>query len=372
MKRRVVTKEIGAEIIAVFNETNSIKQTAQRVSFSTDTVRRTLKKSGVQFIDNSFKEDELKGIINDYQNGMTLKELGEKYNRNDSSILHKLQDIGIYKRLKHRFSTEELEDIILHYPSGDYDYIFQKYPFLTKKRLFTLMSKNNIHRENYYWEESEINFLKECSKNGMTIIEIYDAFNRKYSITAIQCKMGKLNLLKKITWTDEEIEILKNYYSKVSIDQVCDMIPNHNRKSIIERACELGIKSIYSVDKPIQISRLHDYIRGNNSYWINASIKNCNNKCIITGDDEFEIHHVYSVNKMILEALEYCDIPNSPSIVLSTDDKKRVLNVFQSIQNSHPLGVCIHPDIHKAFHKEYGYGDNTEAQWDIFISRYNY
>lgn len=73
---------------------------------------------------------------------------------------------------------------------------------------------------------------------------------------------------------------------------------------------------------------------------------------------------------MILEALEYCNIPNDPTVILSIEDKERVLNAFQTIQNSHPLGVCIHPEIHKAFHKEYGYGDNTEDQWDNFISKY--
>ena len=371
MKRRIVTKEIEAEIIKIYNKTLNVKQTAQIVAFSEDTVRRTLKRFGIRLTKKIFDEEELNGIIYDYQSGMSLKELSKKYERNDSSILHKLQDLGIYERSRHRFTKEEMEDIIAHYPNGDYEYIFQKYPFLTKNTLFTLMSRNNIHRKNFYWTEEEINLLKEYAQLGKSITDIYLGLNKKYTISAIQCKMGKLNLLRKIIWTNEELEILQKYYPKITIDEICTMIPNHHRKSIIERACELGIKSIYSIDKPVQISKLHDYIRGNNAYWINASIKQCGNKCIITGSDYFEIHHLYSVNKMILEALDYCHISNDSSVVLSIDDKKRVLDTFQSIQNSHPLGICIHPDIHKAFHKEYGYGDNTEAQWDIFISKYN-
>ena len=48
MKRRIVTKEIEAEIIKIYNKTLNVKQTAQIVAFSEDTVRRTLKRFGIR------------------------------------------------------------------------------------------------------------------------------------------------------------------------------------------------------------------------------------------------------------------------------------------------------------------------------------
>ena len=32
--------------------------------------------------------------------------------------------------------------------------------------------------------------------------------------------------------------------------------------------------------------------------------------------------------------------------------------------------VRITEEVHKAFHEEYGYGDNTPEQWEEFVSNY--
>lgn len=32
--------------------------------------------------------------------------------------------------------------------------------------------------------------------------------------------------------------------------------------------------------------------------------------------------------------------------------------------------VCINEEVHKSFHHIYGYGDNTQEQWDSFVSQY--
>ena len=47
-----------------------------------------------------FTEEEVKSIVDDYNCGMTPKELGEKYNRNSSSIIGKLKSIGVFKPTK--------------------------------------------------------------------------------------------------------------------------------------------------------------------------------------------------------------------------------------------------------------------------------
>lgn len=39
------------------------------------------------------------------------------------------------------------------------------------------------------------------------------------------------------------------------------------------------------------------------------------------------------------------------------------------IQNKYPT-IVITIDIHKLFHHEYGYGYNTEEQWNEFVERH--
>lgn len=43
---------------------------------------------------------------------------------------------------------------------------------------------------------------------------------------------------------------------------------------------------------------------------------------------------------------------------------------FLEIQEYYHAYVCISAEIHRLFHKEYGYGNNTEEQWNIFVNKY--
>ena len=44
-----------------------------------------------------------------------------------------------------------------------------------------------------------------------------------------------------------------------------------------------------------------------------------------------------------------------------------MIEIFNSIHDKYPLGVCVRKDIHKLFHQIYGAGGNTENQWNKFV-----
>ena len=55
-----------------------------------------------------------------------------------------------------------------------------------------------------------------------------------------------------------------------------------------------------------------------------------------------------------------------------TDNElNKIFDSFFYLQEFYGQYVCINEDIHKQFHKIYGYGNNTVDQWEEFIKNYN-
>lgn len=74
---------------------------------------------------------------------------------------------------------------------------------------------------------------------------------------------------------------------------------------------------------------------------------------------------------MLKETLNLIHIDDRESIDDYADEElKNILDTFRSVQDRYPLGVCLSREVHKLFHKIYGYGDNTIEQWDEFEQNY--
>jgi hypothetical protein len=101
--------------------------------------------------------------------------------------------------------------------------------------------------------------------------------------------------------------------------------------------------------------------------WRENSIKERGNKCVLTGEKNFEVHHLYSFNSIIKDALIDLKIPMSDSytgeeLILI---KNKVIELHENVS-----GVCIRPDLHILFHQIYGNKDNTEEQFVQFENDY--
>ena len=54
-----------------------------------------------------------------------------------------------------------------------------------------------------------------------------------------------------------------------------------------------------------------------------------------------------------------------------TDDELNLFtNTFLDLQEYYGEYVCVNETVHKLFHKNYGYGDNTIEQWTEFVENY--
>lgn len=118
------------------------------------------------------------------------------------------------------------------------------------------------------------------------------------------------------------------------------------------------------------ITDLSRYMRLKLISWKEDSSKNCNYKCVITGQKFNDIHHLYSFNKILKETLDNLSLELKIHIGDYTNEELiSIENEFERIHKQYPLGVCLSKDIHTLYHSIYG-DDNTPEQFEEFQERY--
>lgn len=104
---------------------------------------------------------------------------------------------------------------------------------------------------------------------------------------------------------------------------------------------------------------------------------NCEYKCFLTGNRFDDIHHIHGLNLILNETLMELNIKFKQSMDDYTEKElKDILELFRENQSKYPLGVCLFKNVHTLFHNKYGYGNNTQEQWNEFVldfkqGRYN-
>lgn len=120
-----------------------------------------------------------------------------------------------------------------------------------------------------------------------------------------------------------------------------------------------------------RLSSISDYLRGKISQWKIDSAKKSNYKCFITGENFDVIHHIYSFNKIVEATFEETKISIRSTVSEYTEKELKTIEVkCIEIHYRYPLGVCLTDYIHRLFHAEYGYGNNTPDQFEEFRQNY--
>lgn len=420
--RKILIKEILDKMLNDYHNGMGLVELSNKYGFQEQTIQKHFRTLGLTITKSNAKKfsgEELANIIDDYQKGIKPFELAKKYNRNSGTIIEKLKSIGLYKNSNHHYTKDDIDFLKKYYPIGDWDSIYQRFPNTTKQSIQTKMSKLNIHLDSHYWTKEDKDILRHKYPYMFGHIkELVELFDNKYTYKAIMSKARKMGLKTREFWSKEELNILKTKYEQSTLDELIVYLPNRSRSSIVMKALSLGLSNKvtietrfsksekdfvlnnyeYMTDKEIgevlgrsttainnyrfrnglikiyeksSYNDLSEYIRRNNLDWKTQSIKSCGYKCVLTGNRFDDIHHIYGLNLILNDTLNELDIEVKESMDMYTDKELRdILDIFRIKQSEHPLGVCLSKNVHTLFHSKYGYGYNTQEQWDEFSKNF--
>lgn len=143
-------------------------------------------------------------ILELFNQGMTVSNISKELKCNLTTVRKYLVNNGITdtyrnspsKRYYAKLSDVEKEKIEELYKSGDINEIFKLHPILDRQFLYTIMSRNKISREKYFWTDEDTKYLKENIDLGY--IELERRFAGRHTRKAISTKAIKLGLGKSI------------------------------------------------------------------------------------------------------------------------------------------------------------------------------
>ena len=253
----------------------------------------------------------------------------------------------------------------------------------------------------------------------MAYKDMTNIFSTQKTIDEIKRRAIYIGLTSSKEWSDEEIQILVDNYSTKPMSDVMELLPNRSQAAILRQAMVNNLKSffylnhIYSKEedeylianylkksneelgeylnrspngiaqhlcvlglhRPTAIdsyNNLSCYVRSKLSCW-KESVRSANYyTCQLTGKrSNIIVHHIRGFNLLISETADVLDFPMYKNISDYNQQQLDIfLETFLQIQEAYNSYICINEDVHKQFHNIYGYGYNTESQWDEFIKTY--
>ena len=269
-----------------------------------------------------------------------------------------------------------------------------------------------------YWSEEDTEILRN-NFGKLSYTNMVDIFSEYKTIDEIKRRAIYIGLTSSREWSSDEIEILIKNYPTKPMNEVLLMLPNRTRSSILGQARIQNLKSwfylcnIYGPEedeylknnylmknnqelgdylgrsakgiaqhlwslglhRPTEIDCYKDlaqYVRTRLATWKESVRRKNNYTCAITGSrSNIVVHHIRGFNLLMNEVIDILDFPTYTDMSFYNHQQLDMfIETFLSLQESYNSYICIAEDVHKKFHKIYGYGNNTEEQWNDFVDKY--
>lgn len=372
-----------------------------------------------------FCEDDLWWIITNYPIA-SWNEINAHFpNLTNEQIMYTAKRFGVKRDPSVRWPMFKAEDdlwLLANFSLLSWTEILNHFPNFSRQqiegRAYTHLG---LHRETNDFTVEEINLIKKYYDKCKTIKEFVENYMPNRTECAVQAKASKMGVLKRKKWTqDEDAVLLTNYY-KMKRFELINLLPQRTVGAIDKRLkqlgligyapgykytqselefiknnfegmtdCELGdvlhrephsIKELRrklklyrrNPDEDTNYKNLGRFFRSQNSNWKKEAIKRCNKKCLLSGEDFEDIHHLYSNNLLIRDTLLELGLTNEDIDDINTRSgsfKNNLIKEYRKQIKKHPPGLCLSEDIHVKFHSLYGFGDNTPQQFIEFVTNF--
>lgn len=354
-------------------------------------------------------------IIEMYESGNSCRQIEKETGISRHKISQILKEEGVFvsNRKYQKYNESDIAFLKEKYEKNDWAALLTK--FKNKQTVHGLASKYHIPHGSA-WSEDDLKIVKNNMYNK-SFSEIASMLSSQRTVEAVRTKAVRLGYRNDRSWSEEEFEILNKYYSILPIDEFCKLLPNRSKDVIIMYASDRGIKSYdtirelwkdyedqYIIDNYIQYpddvlakklnrklravkwrrvvlgcyrntnvnnhQRLNQYIRHKMYQWIKDVEHKDNYRCVITGSPKYAVHHIISLNSLILNALHHLNISEQLLFDDYSEEQLNAVFLYVKQQCSVENGVCVRPDLHKLFHRLYGYTNTTFNDWNMFIFNY--
>lgn len=271
------------------------------------------------------------------------------------------------------------------------------------------------------WSPEELDILVEKYDGKESCEEISNLTNGRWSAEAVYRKAIILGLTQSRLWSEEDKEIVRKYYPTCSYEELQAMLPHKTESSIRGVAHQLGLKSYFYLSSvytdeedeflranykiktneeladmlgrtPSAIGQrllkiglkreseslsqkyrgISRYLRGRIQPLINDLKSAPDAHCALSGNKkQLVFHHIRGFSLLVNEAMQNINFPEYENFTDYSDEELIALSdEFLKLHEQYSSYVLITKNIHMRFHKLYGYGCNTEAQWEEFLKLY--
>lgn len=197
-----------------------------------------------------FWDEEEIQFLKDNFNKITLKELSDELGRPEGGIREKAISLHLMERKdldRADWSKEEINLFKDNYSDMTLDELEKLFPNKTRRQITIKASVLHLHKNRHIQEEDEI-IKKYYGKISNT--ELLDKLQSYKTISSIKSRAAKLGITKKAKpeWTEEEDRILRDCYKgKMTLDEALELLPIRTKDSATRRAHKLGItKTTYT------------------------------------------------------------------------------------------------------------------------------
>lgn len=352
-------------------------------------------------------------IIVAYAQSGDVHIVAKKFGIKVSTLRSVLKRAGVYKTAKW-WSSEDDEYLIDHYPTDSWDDLERHFYWLKRASIISRASKLRVRRAEHVWSDDEFRLVCDEYSKGTSIRKISEILGGKFSEAAIMTKLNKAGMKRRHVWTQDEIELLRRHYEVSTNEELVSLFPGIPLRYIQEKGRDLNLHSKAYLDRKwsdtedsyvranydkmtdgdiaIALSRttravkwrreklglfrevqdgvyeyLRKYLWPTNRAWRKASIQSCKYRCVVTGGKFDDVHHLYASNLILAEALDNLDLSYGKVQDFTEAELNAIATEYANAHKKYPLGVCLSHDVHMQFHNEYGYGNNTPEQFELFL-----